>query len=350
MKMESELYIDVLCKKTSITKKVLQKKLELFFRDGDRRKEEIIEELCSVNVKMLCDNSTAEDQVNQIILFCVIKNEYGRIDRFLDYYRSIGINRFVFLDNDSDDGTKEYLLEQKDVVLYSATVDYSSVRRVAWINYLLLLHGINKWCVVVDSDEYLSYIGSERFTLEKVITVAESKNLKRIEGVLLDMYPRGELFCDYDDPSGFIERNVFFDHIGYELKMWKHGFAIKGGPRKRVFSCNVYLSKYPLFYFGDEDFYANSHYLSPDDAERKYPVWIALRHYKFLDEKDLKKIEIAVMKENYFRESEEYKIYLHSIQNNGCPSFYNVDYSAEFVSSDSLRKICFLEAPFDSDI
>jgi len=62
------------------------------------------------------------DRTNQIkpgalLLFCTQRNEHIRLPYFLKYYRNIGIDHFLFVDNDSDDGAAEYLAEQPDVSL-----------------------------------------------------------------------------------------------------------------------------------------------------------------------------------------------------------------------------------------
>lgn len=337
--------VDRLSNAVDVSKQLLRKKIETLSKYGDKKKEELINELCNINIEKLCDNSTSNSSNNSVVLFCVIRNEYGRIHHFINYYKKIGVKSFVFLDNNSDDGTKRYLLKQEGVVLYSTTDEYSSLRRVAWLNYLLLMHGNKKWCLVVDSDEYITYLNFESCSLERIITTANRKSIKRVEGFLLDMYPKGKMFCG-GESCAFLKDNIFYDYTGYEVNMWKHGTYIKGGPRKRVFNCDVLLSKYPLFLFDDEVFYANSHYLLPDNLGSEVPIWFAIRHYKFLDKKDLNKVKTAVESENYFRSSEEYKKYMANIQINGFPVFFSEYYSTEFVTSSSLRQILFLQDPF----
>ena len=43
---------------------------------------------------------------------------------FLDHYRHIGIEQFIFLDDQSDDGTNDYLLEQRDIVILKMDYRY----------------------------------------------------------------------------------------------------------------------------------------------------------------------------------------------------------------------------------
>ena len=47
-----------------------------------------------------------------IMVFATLRNERIRLPYFLDYYRRAGIGHFLFVDNDSDDGSAEYLARQ----------------------------------------------------------------------------------------------------------------------------------------------------------------------------------------------------------------------------------------------
>ena len=53
-------------------------------------------------------------------LFSMMRNERDLLPLFLDHYRKLGIARFVIVDNDSSDGSHEWLIDQPDVELYPA--------------------------------------------------------------------------------------------------------------------------------------------------------------------------------------------------------------------------------------
>ena len=55
-----------------------------------------------------------------VLLFSVIRNERPRLPFFLDYYRKLGVEHFCFIDNQSNDGTADYLKSQEDVSLWHA--------------------------------------------------------------------------------------------------------------------------------------------------------------------------------------------------------------------------------------
>ena len=60
------------------------------------------------------------DQIREddILMFCTLRNEKVRLPYFLEYYREMGVNHFLFVDNDSTDGTMDYLAEQPDVSVW----------------------------------------------------------------------------------------------------------------------------------------------------------------------------------------------------------------------------------------
>ena len=54
-------------------------------------------------------NRTDQIKSDDILLYCTQRNEKIRLPYFLDYYRKMGVGHFFFVDNDSDDGSLDYL-------------------------------------------------------------------------------------------------------------------------------------------------------------------------------------------------------------------------------------------------
>lgn len=65
-------------------------------------------------------------------LFCVQRNEMIKLPAFLEYYRNLGITKFIFIDNNSDDGSFEFLIEQPDCYVYWTNDSY--LQSFSWIN------------------------------------------------------------------------------------------------------------------------------------------------------------------------------------------------------------------------
>ena len=63
---------------------------------------------------------------SKFLLISCLRNEGFRLNFFLNYYRKLGIEHFLIIDNDSNDETSEILNEDNDVSFWvtkkSATV------------------------------------------------------------------------------------------------------------------------------------------------------------------------------------------------------------------------------------
>lgn len=59
-----------------------------------------------------------------ILLFSTLRNEKICLPFFLRYYRDLGVNHFLFVDNGSDDGGREYLAQQPDVSVWTTGASY----------------------------------------------------------------------------------------------------------------------------------------------------------------------------------------------------------------------------------
>ncbi|MCH5259075.1 MAG: glycosyltransferase family 2 protein [Lachnospiraceae bacterium] len=307
-----------------------------------RRTEELLNEFIKCDIRKISHNKIIRKNKYAPILICVLKDEINKIESFLNHYRKIGVEVFIFLDNNSTDGTGEYLCRQKDAIVYSTKQQFGSVRKVAWINMLLAIYGNNRWCLVVDSDELVDYIGSEKYDLSDVIKQAEVNNYTRVEGFMLDMYSKNGLF-DEKLKGDYVTRCRFFDKKSYTLSVDERGLLIHGGPRTRVFRKRTLLAKHPLFLFTEQDFYASSHYMIPFTNFKNCPVWLAIRHYKFVDDIDRQKVYNAVKTEIYADNSANYKQYLKVLEENEDVCFWNKNQSVELIDSYSLKEISFLK-------
>src|SRR5690606_23431055 len=100
-------------------------------------------------------NRIAGMKGNPVLLFSCLRNERVRLPYFLKYYRDLGVDHFVIVDNDSDDGSREYLAAQKDVSLWSTRASYRKARfGMDWLTHLLRSYGSGRWCLTVDVDEF----------------------------------------------------------------------------------------------------------------------------------------------------------------------------------------------------
>ncbi len=276
------------------------------------------------------------------LVFVVVRNELARMKVFYEHYRRMGIERFVILDNGSDDGTLEWLMQQKGTKVYQVLEAFETQKKTGWIEKLLLLEGRNQWCAVLDSDELLDFVDSEHYTLIDLVHAACRQGYHRIEGVLLDMYARESLFQTSDD---FVRELRYFDADSYQILRSEDskkpiGATVYGGPRNRVLGGERALSKQAIFWFTPEMLYLECHALYPLLLNcKELPCWFVLRHYKFLQTDKAEYVRRAREK-GFYNNSIEYQ-FVEQFQEQTI-RFYD-EHSREYRDSHSLTVLPFLQ-------
>ncbi|NNK77272.1 MAG: glycosyltransferase family 2 protein [Litoreibacter sp.] len=262
---------------------------------------------------------------DDILLFSTLRNERVRLPYFLDYYRDLGIDHFVFVDNGSDDGTGAYLAAQEDVSVFYTEKGYKRARfGVDWLNWLQRKYGHGHWCVVVDVDEFLVYPFHDTRPLRALTDWLDASSIRSFGTLLLDMYPKGPVdqasYAAGDNP---FEISNWFDSANYSIKHNPiHGnLWIQGGPRARRFFTDKperapALNKIPLVKWDRHYTYVSStHMLLPRGLNLVYDQWGGektsgcLLHAKFLDIFVSKSVE-ELKRKQHFANSHEYKSYL----------------------------------------
>ena len=184
-----------------------------------------------------------------LLVVAVARNERLLMPHFLAHYRGLGVRHFVLVDNLSDDGTREYLLAQPDVVLYSADTEYRhSHYGVAWQQAVLAAHALGKWVVLADIDEFLVFPGCEHTPLPEWLARQGERGADAVLTLMVDMYPAGDLAQARFDQAAPFEVARQFDR--QPLLRWRLGSGcFSNGP--------TYLS-------------ALRHRLIPDSAPNLY--------------------------------------------------------------------------------
>jgi len=191
-----------------------------------------------VLVERTAPNAVRSDAA-EIRAFAKCRNERVRLPAFLDHYRSIGVDRFFVVDNDSSDGSFEYLKKQPDVQLFQTANSFREARGgVDWLNALLGEFGVGGWCLTVDIDELLVYPGSDRTPLRTLAGYLDRNGFEALASMQLDMYP-SETLDDrsYVNARDLIDASPYFDPGPYERVATDlcPGMVIRGGMRERVF-------------------------------------------------------------------------------------------------------------------
>lgn len=267
---------------------------------------------------------TSQIATDDILLFSTLRNEKVRLPYFLRYYRDMGVNHFLIVDNDSTDGGRDYLAEQPDVSLWTTRHSYRSARFGAdWLNWLLLRHAHGHWSLTVDPDEFLVYPFCDTRPLRALTDWLDASSIKSFPAMLLDMYPKGPIDAQpYREGQDPFEIAQYFDSGNYQFQrnarfgnLW-----IQGGPRMRTFFANApqkapALNKIPLVKWHRSYAYVSStHMLLPRGLNQVYDEWGGekasgvLLHAKFLDT-FAAKAEEEMTRGQHYAASAEYKAY-----------------------------------------
>lgn len=321
--------------------KLWKRKFRQMIRYSSDRTFPIAEEFLTVEIDKICERGKKSESERGPILICVLKNDIEKLRPFMEHYRKRGIRHFVFLDNMSTDGTFEFLLEQKDADVYRCGHSFTADRKIAWVNRLIAEYGINKWYLMVDSDEFFTYLGENRFQFEDVIQKAEEKGFKRLGVVHLDMYPKGSLFGTDSGREDFIRTYCYFDKDTYTYAKSPRGMKIAGGPRKRVFGTDMKVSGYRMVCFEEDDVVPSAHFMIPYEKSYGTPVCLISLHYKFVNESDYEKMIEAVETGMHSDDSAEYKTYYRVLKENPQVTLYDKEHSV-MLCEENLREISFV--------
>ena len=276
-------------------------------------------------------NRTDNIKKSDLLLYSTMRNEGVRLPYFLSYYREMGINHFLFVDNDSTDGTLDYLSRQPDVSVWHTSASYKRSRfGVDWLNWLQMRYGHEHWCLTVDPDEFFLYPFCDTRPLRALTDWLDASSIKSFGAMLLDMYPKGRIDAQpYEPGQNPIDIASWFDPGNYMIqKNPQYGnLWIQGGPRARMFFPDdperaPALNKIPLVKWSRRYAYVSStHSLLPRGLNLVYDEWGGekasgvLLHTKFLDTFSAKAQEELERRQHYAG-SKEYIAYADGLQDN----------------------------------
>lgn len=278
---------------------------------------------------------------DKIILFACLRNEITFLPWFLEYYRSIGVDRFVFIDNNSDDGSREYLLEQPDAMVYATDDNFFAAHSgMRWINELMTRHGRGNWCVFVDLDEELVVPGIENGGLRPVLDRMTERGEKCLAAFMLDTYPRAVADMGQYRP-GMRPRDLtpLFDKEHYVSGNPEPSYRqVRGGMRTRVFGLAEVLEKTPIVRGGQGALYTGNHTTLPLPVASVSGV---LLHHKMLrDGQTFEAIDepgkSSRIKDRNPACQRRYLRYRDVLQQLGAEGLVDAEHSVSYESSDQL--------------
>ncbi|MCE8534327.1 glycosyltransferase family 2 protein [Ruegeria pomeroyi] len=294
-----------------------------------RRKRRLLRCIRKSRELRAVQNNTAAIRPGDVLLVSTARNEKIRLPYFLRYYRELGIDHFLIVDNDSTDGTLDYLAGQSDVSVWHTTHSYKSATfGVDWMNWLKRSYAHDHWVLVVDPDEFFIYPFCDTRPIQALTDWLDNSSIRSFSAMLIDVYPKGRIdSVPYAEGQNPLEIANWFDSGNYSIKknpeygnLW-----IQGGPRSRVFFSDnpkkaPALNKTPLVKWNRRYAYVSStHTLLPRGLNQVYEEWGgekasgALLHTKFLDTLTAKAVEELTRRQHYSN-SVEYKAYAEKVE------------------------------------
>lgn len=276
----------------------------------------------------------------------LVRNEMYFLPAFLDHYRALGVGRFVLLNDRSTDGSREFLLQQPDVMLIESQYRYGDKfyfgefetpknRRMihVWKTLLLRKYCCGSWAASVDLDEFI--LLPTGWSLEEVTNlVAGPTGSIAIAGVMLDLYPAtiGDLLepIEFKTDSGWYfdaRQHLSYDNNACRFRVHYHGarsrlmqtFGItlkQTGWRNQIRRFLGHRStpkpatlfKSILLNGTEDDHFIGSHVTTHRVVSE---LLLPILHYKFTHDL-FRRIAAAMESGEYFKGSQEYRL-MHSL-------------------------------------
>ncbi|MFB9948041.1 glycosyltransferase family 2 protein [Rhizobium puerariae] len=246
---------------------------------------------------------------DDIPLIFLSRNDRRLLPSFLSHYRKLGVTRFICVDDQSTDGSSEYLASQADVDLWSSRLRYKDARRgKSWRQEIFGIYGSGRWYLNVDSDEFLIYDRCFEMPLRALIRRLEEHSIRRLAAPMIDMYPSGHIAAaEFTGENDLMPWQVAdcYDRDGYNVVKNARFVRIRGGARKRLFGSDVDLMKYPLI-FWDSECSLGENIHQPLPYQRNFsPIFGVLLHFKFFSDYQ-ERVQEAVDGGQHFGGAREY--------------------------------------------
>ncbi len=282
-----------------------------------------------------------------VCVVSVVFNEMIMLPSFLEHYRKLGVHSFIFADNLSTDGTREFLLSQPDVVLYSADTQYkSSHYGVEWQQAMLASHNLNRWALVADADEFIVYPDMEDRALSEYISEVEARGGDAVSLYMVDMYPKAGLeTADFTVKNPFIAAPYFDRKTILQWNLDKGYFSNskvkRSGLRHRLTptaqsGAFVTQKRALLKYRPWMKLSEGLHYVGATNVDE---IPIAFAHFKY-HAAFKAKVELEIQRKQHYNDAEEYFAYrtlLAESEGNLASEDDSLKYES---SSQFLKEVC----------
>jgi glycosyl transferase family 2/methyltransferase family protein len=236
------------------------------------------------------DDREISIDASEILCGATVRDEADLLPYFLEYHERLGVDRFLVVDNLSQDATRDILLANPKVHLWHTPMRYWPANAgTAWMEVLFRAFARDHWCLVVDPDELFYYPDVETRSLQELCDQLNRMGKVALPAVLLDMYADGPvreaLYRTGQDP---VEVSPFFDREFFHWRgtagPWQNYEGFSGGVRRRAFGGDSYpfLGKVPLFRYTADRVIAGGVHSTNARPEEIASERGAVLHFKFM--------------------------------------------------------------------
>jgi glycosyl transferase family 2 len=179
-------------------------------------------------------------------LICPVRDEIAFLPAFLAHYRRMGVSRFLFIDNDSCDGTTDYLVAQPDCRVFHTADSFRAANfAMDWINEIIEILNLDGWLIYVDVDEHLVFPDIENTGINEFCERMLASGFDCVNAAMIDMYPSGSFLEVRVGPEQKPSDVMNWFDADYVFREWprrpwdkRGGFLLQvlGGPRCRLLS------------------------------------------------------------------------------------------------------------------
>ncbi|PJE29010.1 glycosyltransferase family 2 protein [Pseudooceanicola antarcticus] len=280
-----------------------------------------------------------------LTLIAVVRNELFYLPSLLAHYRSLGVSRFIFLDDHSTDGSRSYLACQADCMVVESQRRFNDRERIdhpiaaddgtarvrdIWMTLLAQKYTQGRWSVQVDADEFMRL--PEGLGLPELARMLDRRGDKALSCVMIDLYPAhiSDLAAMKEDSSLDTGRAWYYDarqHFtlpgAFRGPRWSQPNVTYPGSRARLMhQWNIrpksltrrlealyriprynLIRKVPLVKFETGTYYLNPHRINKPVSTRYV---LPLEHFKFSGQL-YARTEAAIRRKSHFDGSAEYQ-------------------------------------------
>ena len=295
--------------------------------------------------------SGADVDPSGFTLLAILRNEMYFLPEFLSHYRKLGVERFVFLNDRSDDGSFEYICKQPDTVVVESSRAYGdsveippqlseSIRNLRimdlWRSMLHERFAQDRWALQVDLDEFVRL--PEGMAFQDLLAQLDKQDVRAVWGVMIDVYPKN--IASLAEPKNAVRIDPsatwYFDgEMHVRLRNNKKPKTVYPGTRSRLYHMlgvdNLYprrkkpgwlkhkwfgklllgdrfpkyvqLLKPTLLKWRDDSFFGSSHQTNLTSSN---DYLLPIQHFRFTGSL-YRRIEMALHEKSYHGESFDYR-------------------------------------------